>query len=127
MRYVIQEKEGIPVELTGRRMIRLVTPEIVGAAHLSVVVDYVHPHAAVLPCHSHEAEEAVYVLQGRGEYWIDGNRGVFAPGDVIWFAKGCKHMIRNSTGETMKILCIFSPPMSPDQYTSYGTVAFEKP
>lgn len=126
MKRVIRENEGILLELTGRTMIRMITGELVEANRLSVVVDYVHPRAAILPCHSHSAEEAVYVVEGNGEYWIDGERGRFGSGEVVWFAKGCKHMIRNTSEKTMKIVCVFSPPMSPDRYETYETITFEE-
>jgi quercetin dioxygenase-like cupin family protein len=124
MKYVVKPKDAKSIELIGRRMVQMITPDTVDATQMTVVVDYVHPMAEVLPCHSHNAEEAVYIVSGKGEYWIDGNRGNFKTGEILWFPRNCKHMIRNTTEDILEIVCIFSPPMSPDRYTIYEDVHF---
>ena len=114
MKYVVKPEDAKSIELIGRRMVQMITPDSVKATQMTVVVDYVHPMAEVLPCHSHNAEE----------YWIDGNRGNFEAGEILWFPRNCKHMIRNKTEDILEIVCIFSPPMSPDRYTIYEDVHF---
>lgn len=110
--------------MQGREMRRLITSETVGAKNLTVLIIWVKPGEAVLPCHSHKAEEAVYIAHGEGEYWIDGTRGNFKTGETVWFPYNCKHMIRNTGKGVLKAVCIYSPPMHPDQYTLYENIKF---
>jgi mannose-6-phosphate isomerase-like protein (cupin superfamily) len=124
MRYVIGPKDVQPIQLVGREMRRLINAETVEAQHLSVVIIWVPPGAEVLPCHSHKAEEVAYIVRGEGEYWVDGHKGRFKADEIVWFPYGCKHMIRNTGRETMEAVCMYSPPMSPDQYTLYEEITF---
>ena len=124
-RRVIGPQEVDALQLAGREMRRLITHDTVGAKNLTVLVIEVLPGAEVLPCHSHDAEEAAYIVQGEGEFWIDGERGPFRKGEVVWFPQNCKHMIRNTGKETLRAVCIYSPPMHPDQYQLYGEIRFD--
>lgn len=124
--YIINPNDVAPIHLTGRKMSRLITSETVGAKNLTVLVIWVQPGEEVLPCHSHKAEEAAYIVQGEGEFWIDGQTGHFKSGDVIWFPYGSKHMIRNTSNEeVLQAVCMYSPPMHPDQYTLYEDIKFD--
>lgn len=125
MKYVVSPNEVEPIQLIGREMRRLITSETVGAENLTVLVIRVQPGGEVLPCHSHKAEEAAYIVQGEGEFWIDGQTGDFKTGDTVWFPYDCKHMIRNTGKDVLQAVCIYSPPMHPDQYTLYQDIKFD--
>jgi len=125
MKYIINNNDAEKIHLTGREMRRLITSETVGAKNLTVLVIWVQPGEEVLPCHSHKAEEAAYIVQGGGEFWIDGQTGNFTKGDTLWFPDGCKHMVRNTGSEVLQAVCMYSPPMHPDQYTLYEDIAFD--
>ena len=125
MKYILKPKDVEPLHLTGREMRRLITSETVGAKNLTVLVIWVQPGEEVLPCHSLKAEEAAYIVQGEGEFWIDGQTGTFATGDTLWFPDGCKHMVRNTGTEVLQAVCMYSPPMHPDQYTLYQDIKFD--
>ena len=125
MKYVVSPSSVEPIQLIGREMRRLITSETVGAENVSVGVISVPPGTEVLPCHSHEAEEALYIVQGEGEFWIDGHTGHFGAGDVVWYPFGSKHMIRNTGNQMLKAVFIFSPPMHPDRYTLYEDITFD--
>ncbi len=125
MKYTINPNDVEPIHLTGREMRRLITSETVGAERLTVLAIWVQPGSEVLPCHSHQAEEAAYIVQGEGEFWIDGQTGNFTTGDTLWFPNGCKHMVRNTGNEVMHAVCMYSPPMHPDQYTLYEDIKFD--
>jgi mannose-6-phosphate isomerase-like protein (cupin superfamily) len=124
-KYVVNPEEMEPLQLVGREMRRLITSETVGAENLTVLIIWVQPGEEVLPCHSHEAEEAAYIVQGEGEYWIDGRTGTFQRGEVVWFPYNCKHMIRNTGKEILAVLCVYSPPMHPNRYTLYEDIEFD--
>lgn len=125
MKYVVSPGDVEPIQLIGREMRRLITSETVGAENLTVLVIHVQPGGEVLPCHSHKAEEAAYIVQGEGEFWIDGERGDFKAGDTVWFPYDCKHMIRNTGKDVLQAVCIYSPPMHPDRYTLYEDIKFD--
>lgn len=110
------------IQLEGRIMKRMITEETTGAKNLTVAVIWVPPLNEVSPCHSHDAEEAVYILRGSGEAYVDGETKLFSPGDVVWFPRNSKHMIRNTsrTGN-LQAVCIFSPPIHPSQYVLYNS------
>jgi len=122
---VVRPEEVDAMQLAGREMRRLITQDTVGAKNLTVLVIEVPPGEAVLPCHSHDAEEAAYIVQGEGEFWIDGERGPFRESEVVWFPRNCKHMIRNTGREMLQAVCIYSPPMHPDQYELYEELRFD--
>ena len=125
MKYVINPNDVEPMRLTGRDMWRLITSETVGAKILTVLIVCIQPGAEELPCHSHEAEEAAYIVQGEGEFWIDGQTGSFTTGDTLWFPNGSKHTVRNTGSEVLQAVCMYSPPMHPDQYTLYEDIKFD--
>ena len=124
MRFVVRSGDVEPIHLPGREMRRLITTENVSAENMSVGVIWVPPGAEVLPLHSHEAEEALYIVTGNGEYWIDGELGHFQSGDIVWFPYNCKHMVRNTGESVLQAVCIFSPPMHPERYTLYKGIQF---
>ena len=62
MKYTINPNDVEPIHLTGREMRRLITSETVGAERLTVLAIWVQPGSEVLPCHSHQAEEAAYIV-----------------------------------------------------------------
>jgi mannose-6-phosphate isomerase-like protein (cupin superfamily) len=124
MRHIIHPEDVEAIQLVGRTMRRLITFETVGAQRMSMGVISVPPGAEVLPCHSHEAEEALYIVEGAGEFWIDGERGTFGPGDVVWYPYSSKHMIRNTGNIPLLAVFIFAPPMDPDRYHLYDDTRF---
>ncbi len=124
MNYIFRPSKIEAVELTGREMRFVITSESAQARNMSVVVIDVPPGSAVYPCHSHPAEEAIYVVAGHGEYWIDGQVGSFTQGDIVWFPYGSKHMIRNAGSKILQAVCIFSPPMDPSHYSKHEDITF---
>lgn len=43
--------------------------------------------------HSHKAEEAMFILEGRAEFSIDGRKSSAGPGEVVFFPSGSVHGI----------------------------------
>ena len=64
-------------------------------------------------------EEILYILEGEGEAWVDGEVGKFKTGDAVLFPINSKHMVRNTGTTSLRTCSIFSPPTSPDSYTLY--------
>lgn len=61
--------------------------------------------------HAHKVEtEVMYVLSGHGKAFNNGEEVALAPGGMLVAAPGEEHVIINNSGETLRLLCIFSPP-----------------
>jgi len=56
--------------------------------------------------HSHEAEEAVYMLEGEGEFTFDGATHRVGPGQAVFFPSGIVHAETKFFSDTVKYLVI---------------------
>jgi uncharacterized cupin superfamily protein len=114
-----------PLQLSGRELSWLVTPESIGAKKLSVAIMNCHPRAIVRPMHAHrDIEEVIFILDGEGEAWVDGERAAFRKGDAVLFPANSRHQVRNTGDAPLRTASIFSAPTSPDDYISYTEDAF---
>jgi mannose-6-phosphate isomerase-like protein (cupin superfamily) len=78
------------------------------------------PGSTVRPLHSHrDIEEILFILEGEGETWVDGEVASFKQGDAVLFPVNSKHMVRNTGTTSLRTCSIFSPPTSPDTYMLY--------
>jgi mannose-6-phosphate isomerase-like protein (cupin superfamily) len=126
MRYKVSESEVAPLNLAGRDLRWVITQETVGAKDMSIAIMRCHPRAVVKPLHSHnDIEEVIYIVEGRGQVWIDGEFVDFVKGDSVFFPANSKHQVRNTGDETLVTVSIFSAPTSPDKYISYPESMFE--
>lgn len=63
--------------------------------------------------HSHEAGmEAMYLMSGKGIAVIDGQEYEFRPDTMIVAPPGVPHKIVNTGNEKLRVLCVFSPPVT---------------
>lgn len=113
--------EDIPAQdLPGRSLQWLVTPETLGAEKISMAVMDCPAGSTVRPLHSHrDIEEILFILEGQGEAWVDGEVAQFKQGDAVLFPINSKHMVRNTGSTPLRTCSIFSPPTSPDSYSLY--------
>ena len=120
--------EDTPIkELEGRQMYMLITPETVKSEYMSMVLIKVKLGQTVRPCHSHPtSEEIIYINRGEGEAWIDGEISAFKVGTAIIFPRGAKHMIRNTGNSELEVLCVYSPPVTPESYQLFRNIEFEE-
>ena len=126
MKFKISEKDVNPLNLEGRDLRWIVTEETVGAKQMAIAVMRCFPNAVVKPLHSHkDIEEVIYILEGEGQVWIDGELVNFAQGEAVFFPANSKHQVRNTADRMLVTLSIFSQPTSPDQYISYPENMFE--
>ncbi len=107
-------------QLPGRELQWLVTPETIGAEKISMAVMDCPSGSTVRPLHSHrDIEEILFILEGEGEAWVDGEVAAFRQGDAVLFPANSKHMVRNTGHTSLRTCSIFSPPTSPDSYSLY--------
>ena len=124
-RLVVDENEVEALDLPGRRLSWLITPAGVGAEHCSMCMIRVAPGETVRPAHSHpNGEEVIYVVAGSGRALIDGVVHPVHAGSAVLFPQGQIHMLQNSGGEEMKVLCFFAPPSSLDTYKFFDDIDF---
>jgi uncharacterized cupin superfamily protein len=127
MKLKISETDVAPLHLEGRDLRWIITGDTVGARQMSMAVMHCFPHAVVKPLHAHrDIEEAIYIVEGEGEAWIDGELTAFKKGDTVFFPANSKHQVRNTSGAVLVTASIFSKPTSPDQYVSYPENMFEE-
>jgi mannose-6-phosphate isomerase-like protein (cupin superfamily) len=69
-----------------------------------------------IPPHYHAgSDEHLYVLSGRGTFWIDNpqNGGEFAPGHLLYFKRGTVHALPDLIEGPVVFLAIDTPRRSP--------------
>lgn len=61
--------------------------------------------------HTHPlTAEAFYVVSGRGQLWVAGQRRDLGPGDVALVPAGAPHATLPAEGEQMRLVCFFPHP-----------------
>lgn len=76
------------------------------------------------PDHYHEYDEVIYVLDGRGRLFIDGEEAELRPGSCIHLPRGLVHCLANEGETEMRVLGVFRPAGSPaEAYYPDGTLA----
>jgi quercetin dioxygenase-like cupin family protein len=121
----IHETDVEELDLPGRHLRWLVTPELLHAQHLSVCVIRVAPGETVRPAHSHpQGEEVIYIIKGSGRVLVDGEVSPVREGSAVLFPQGQVHMLQNSGSEEMKVICFFAPATSLDNYKFFENVEF---
>jgi quercetin dioxygenase-like cupin family protein len=98
-----------PANHVGTSNYRMIAPETVGAKQLEVLVGEVEKGKGALP-HAHPGiEQACYMLEGRAEVEIGGEKFEMAPGEMCFFPVNEMHKV-TVTSDRAKILVIYSPP-----------------
>lgn len=106
--------------MPGRSLQWVVSPQTMGTEKLAMCVLKCPVGSVARPLHAHrDTEEVIFILQGQGEAWVDGEVGAFRKGDAVFFPANSKHMIRNTGAEELLTACMFSPPTSTDSYVFY--------
>jgi quercetin dioxygenase-like cupin family protein len=59
------------------------------------------------PCHQHDWEREVYVLEGQSKVRYENCEERIEPGDAILIPSGKKHQFR-AASETLKFLCLIT-------------------
>jgi quercetin dioxygenase-like cupin family protein len=122
---LIHEADVEAVDLPGRNLRWLVTPELLNARHMSVCLIRVSPGETVRPAHSHpNGEEAIHIIHGSGRVLVNGEVGAVKEGTTVLFPQGEVHMLQNTGTEEMKVICFFAPATNLDNYKFFEGVEF---
>ncbi|MGC8862620.1 MAG: cupin domain-containing protein [Armatimonadota bacterium] len=116
-KHTVHDSEVEFLPLPGRNHKMIVGPgKAMEAGNMSFgIADF--PPNAHAPAHNHAgAEEIIYVLSGHGEIYFDGVPEPVEPGTVAYVPVGVEHSINNQSGEIMRIVYVFSPPVAQGSY-----------
>ena len=58
------------------------------------------------PLHTHDWEHEVYILDGNGVVWKEGNDVAIGPGTTLFVPPGEKHCFKNVGEEVLRFLCL---------------------
>ncbi|MBI4279361.1 MAG: cupin domain-containing protein [Armatimonadetes bacterium] len=94
-----------------RRFTELLSRNVLGSDHLSVRVVQVLPITGSEPRHPHThrtMDEAIFVLEGAGIAWVDGEVCTLEAGDLLFVPRGVPHVTVSSSDRQLRLFCAFS-------------------
>lgn len=75
------------------------------------------PAGTLAAAHSHQAEEEIiYILSGQGAIIAEGKETRLEPGVAVFIPPELMHQIRVDGEESLKLVTVFSPPVTPGAY-----------
>jgi mannose-6-phosphate isomerase-like protein (cupin superfamily) len=108
----VNESQQKPIA-AGDRTFKLLAGKEVGCQQVTQFVGEIPPGRA--PMHHHTYEEALYILEGRGQLLTEGGSEEFGPGSSIYLPRGLSHCLENTGSENVKLLGVFHPSGSPGE------------
>ncbi len=102
--------------LPGRDWFYLLGPQNSSARNLVLgLAEF--PGGTLAAAHTHPAEEEMlYILSGQGAI-LAGEQGIrLEPGVAVYIPPGLAHQIRADGEEPLRLVTIFSPPVTPGAY-----------
>jgi quercetin dioxygenase-like cupin family protein len=111
-RRFITNAEALKEAYKGRSNYWLCRPEVCAARDLQICRAVIPPGEGH-SFHTHpELEEAIYVLEGEVEQWVESERQFLKPGEVAHIPRGVAHATFKATNQDAVILAILSPAAS---------------
>jgi quercetin dioxygenase-like cupin family protein len=106
--------------LPGRDWYYLLGPQNSHAKNLALgLAEF--PTGTLAAAHTHAAEEEmIYILSGQGAILAGGQEARLEPGVAIFIPPGLAHQIRAEGDEPLKLVTLFSPPVTPGAYDPKG-------
>jgi putative monooxygenase len=75
------------------------------------------PGGTLAAAHTHAAEEEIiYILAGQGAILAGEQQAPLQPGVAVYIPPGLAHQIRADGDEPLKLVTLFSPPVTPGAY-----------
>ena len=82
---------------------------------------------AIVDEHIHkDGMEAMYCLSGRGSATVGDETYDFTPDSMVAAAPNEKHGLKNTGDQPMRMLCIFSPPVTADFLRKRASASMEE-
>src|SRR3990170_8457670 len=113
------ERLGLP----GRELRLVVASSALQAEQCSACVIRVAAGDKVRPAHSHpNGEEVIYIISGSGRVMVGDEVQAVKAGTTVLFPRGVVHMLHNTGGEEMKVVCFFAPATNLENYKIFEGV-----
>ena len=75
------------------------------------------PGGTLAAAHTHAAEEEIiYILSGAGAILAGQQEVRLEPGVAVFIPPGLQHQIRGDGPESLRLITLFSPPITPGAY-----------
>jgi len=111
MKVEVWKVPGVKVPAPNERVLKvLMSPEVTNTPSLTILVSIISPHSTT-GLHTHEVDEFMYIVAGRGESTVAGEKSEVEPDVLLHAPAKVQHEIRNVSDETLKLFCVFSPPL----------------
>lgn len=109
--YNVWEASGIKVPPPNERVLKVIlSPEVSGTENLTLLISVISPHSTT-GLHTHDQDEIMYVASGYGESIQGDDKAPLQPDTIIHSIAGVNHEVKNTSDDTMKLVCFFSPPL----------------
>jgi mannose-6-phosphate isomerase-like protein (cupin superfamily) len=93
-----------------------------GCPSVTQFIGFVPPGRA--PDHFHKYDEVIYILEGEGTLFVDGEDAPLGPGACVHLPARLVHCLANTGDDEMHLLGVFRPSGSPaEAYYPDGTLA----
>lgn len=96
---------------TGTINRRIIGQETVAAKNMEVVLGEIDPTGTAKPHFHRDTEQVIYLLEGRIEVEMRGEKEKLEPGDSVYFPPGEKHQVVVLGDQPAKLLVIYCPPI----------------
>ena len=121
----IHEDDVEALGLPGRELRWVVAASALQSDQCSACVIRVAPGDKVRPAHSHpNGDEVIYIIPGSGRVLVGGEVQSVRAGTTVLFPRGVVHMLHNTGGEEMKVVCFFAPRRICENYEMHEGVDF---
>lgn len=106
-----QLKPYSPDAHAGTVNMRIIGQETVGARNVEVVLGIIDPGGQAEPHFHTDIEQVIYLLEGRVEVGMRGEKEEMEPGDAVYFPPGEKHQVDVLGDQPARLLVIYAPPL----------------
>ena len=110
---LIKKSEIKVLSTPGVKSFQLLNPENSKSERITITKVFVQPNNEQ-PRHKHDTSEQIWIaVSGKGVLLLaDGKEEIFEQGDVVRFADGDIHGLRNESQVVFEYISVTSPPMN---------------
>lgn len=90
---------------------RIIGQETVAAKNMEILLGEIDPSGIAEPHFHSGTEQVIYLLEGRIEVEMRGEKEQLEPGDTVYFPPGEKHQVVVLGDQPARFLVIYSPPI----------------
>jgi mannose-6-phosphate isomerase-like protein (cupin superfamily) len=123
----INRKQAELKKLPSRSFRELVSHRVLHSKGIALRAVEVLPVKKAGPRHPHShrgMEEVIYVENGSGKAWVNGEIAKIGPGDTILIPAGARHMMINTGRRPLTLLCAFSAADPENRYREHPNIIY---